>query len=848
MPQIKVRFFASIGGNDAVKADLLFGKELKLKDDDFHLDKEQFLQIGDVKLKFKDDTEFPLPGEPERTVTAWVKLNDAKPLPFDDEKFSVTLSANRDLTTCTLALKQAAIDFVATDFGPMRLKEGRAELTFGDRPWQLEIKPTDGGKTVGEMNVLGALFEIAPFKVNAGGIVEAEAKAIASNTSPEIGGLERLSFIEGRVTLAGPRIQAMIKLSFSLPYFAGSKGLMEVHLSRQKTDDPWLIATSSSVNSDATWTDPSGWLRFSKMGLNFDLSWTPPPAGVKEDGKFSVKNPRASGTVVFRSGDLAGAAKEWIGGLFSGLQTEFRDTSLTELGKSNFQFNFNPSGGFQIRAMGILQLNIASLTLGADFVDLGGISLELENLAGATLRGGVSGLKISLRGTPQLSMATTSIDVGMSAPGGIKASGTLNYVNTETLQALEGRGSLTTPTFPGVSVMFRIGRAKLTGQSGWIPTVVIYAAVPVVIQLFPGVVIRQIALGLGINAEISGTSRLTLAQARARLGQGLPDASSLAAWTASNTPLVLVARAFAASSQGPDNKQMDLYVCDLTLIVTSDFQIAVLGKLWLQTSMDDAQTPAFQALPSAVAMLLIDGQEPSLRLVAQTNSNGKTSLSSSGLVGKLLGSSLPVTHLAMEATPNGMALVVGPNPIAGDLGPLQISGSTLLAFRSTQDQSYALLRSTLQAGFSSSASMSFGPVSIRASMRFGFASELVLLGFYKDGSLVVYGRAHVVAFVAVNVHIRIGFEIRISLPFGQRITISWSRDWDFDLQVHVDLQIELALQSDGGVGIVGNASISINLVGVQAMLSVPLSVNPAIVNTGRVRQQTIEADLDKLLG
>lgn len=846
MPDMKVRFLASIGGNDDFTADLLVDKVLKL-DDSNKVIGSQSMQLADVVLEFAAGTQFPEPGKPSDDVSAKVRLTDALSLPLDPEKLVLKLSAKRAVDgVCTLEPTAVKLGIDEKVWDPLLIKSCEALLTFGGKPWQLELKPKDDGNTVAEMLLLGCLFEFSAIKLNASGIVYASAKAKPTANKPELGGLDNVTLIQGSVELSGARRQASLQFSFSLAYFAGSKGLLDIHMSRQektKPDDPeakWLVATSTSMNSDATWSDPSGWLSFSKMGLSFDLS--------EEGGKFTVKQPRASGTVTFRAGALVGAAKEWLGELFSGLRTDFRDVSLSGLGGKNFSFAFNPAGGFQIRALGIMQLKVASLSMGVDSFSLRGISLELENLAGAVVRGGVGDLKVSLRGAPTLDMQFTSIDVAMSAPSGIKASGSLQYIETDVLQAMEGSGSLTTPTFPGITIKFRVGRARLTDDSGWIPTVVVYAAVPVVIQLFPGVVIRQVALGLGINAEISGTTRLTLTKARQRLAEGLPDASSLAAWKASNTPLVLVARAFAASTQGPDTKQMELYVCDLTLIVTSDFQLAVLGKLWLQTSMDDAQTPAFQALPGAVAMMLLDGQEPSLRVVAQTNANGLTSMSKCGLVGKMLGSGLPETHLAMEATPNGMALVVGPNPISGDLGPLQISGSSLLALRSTPTKSYALLRSSLQAAFGASASMSFGLVSISASMRFGFSSELVLLGFYENNSLVVYGRSHVAAFVAVALHIRTGFEIRISLPFGGRITISWAKDWDFELRVHVDLEIELALVSDGGVGIRGHAAISVNLCGISASLRVPVDVNGEKVDLGRTKQTGIENDLKLLLG
>lgn len=742
-------------------------------------------------------------------------------------------------------ITEASLRAAGGSFLGMTLNPCMVEFTrpLGHGPWQALLRPVpvpenETPKPVATFAILGVEFSLARLVLNASGVVEAHAKADLQKEIA-IPNLKGVRVVAANVTLAGQQVQASLRLTFAFDYFVGAKGELEVEASRGPLPSPWQVAAATRINSGATWTDPSGWLTFRDMGVEVDVG--------DQDGKIAVRDVRTSGQVTFHAEALEAKSREWLSDLFSGLSTEFRNVSLRGAGAGPaFGFSFRPRGGLQIKALDIFNLHIPELRFDERMLTLRNPAISL-NIGSASLRGRIGELKISLAGAPSIEgVDAFSIEMALSAPGGVKASATMHYKHTETVQTVSGTGQLTTPTFPGVQVMFVIGRFKPANT--WLPTLVIYAATPVDIPLFPGVVVRRLGLGLGVNAEVEGTTRLTLAQARKRLESGLPDVSQPASWTPKETDLTLLARAFVSPTKGLAHSDPELYVADLTIIVTSDFQFAVMGKLWLLTSLDHAQTTPFQGRPSAAGMMLLDGQEPSLRVVAQTRSDGLTSVGGQGVVGSLLGNMVPETRFAMEATPTGLAVVLGPNPIRGSLGPLQVTGSSLLAFRSTPYRAYAISRSSLEARFGTSASISFGLVSISASLRFGFSSELVLLGYFSGSQLVIYGRAHVSAYVEVNLHIRIGFRIRIGLPFGRSITISWHQDWDFNWQIHVDLDIELAVSSQGSVGMVGRAQIRVAVVGVSATLQVPVDVNTGLITDGRNLEKAIRADLEQLTG
>ncbi len=707
---------------------------------------------------------------------------------------------------------------------------------LGQGPWQAKLRAEEAQRPVATfvMAAMAVEFALTDLTLDAGGIVDATA-SVNLQMQPTIEKLASVRIVSATLEFARQQVHATMRLSFDLDYFVGAKGELDIEASRSSGAPDWQVAATTRINSGTTWTDPSGWLTFSKMSIEVDVG--------DVGGSVGVRDIKTSGQVTFRADALEAKSKEWLSDLFSGLTSEFRNVSLGGTGV-DFGFSFRPRGGLRIKALDIFDLHIPELKFGTRQLTLRNPSIGL-NIGSASLRGRIGSLQILLEGVPRIDgVESFEIDMALSAPGGVKASARMKYNQTETVQTVSGRGQLTTPTFPGVEVMFQIGRFKPNRE--WLPTLIIYTATLVDIPLFPGVVVRKLSLGLGINAEVEGTTGLTLAAARKRLEEGLPDVSQPASWKPDTTELTLLVRAFVAPSKGVLHNNPELYVADLTIIVTSDFQFAVMGKLWLLTSLDHAATEPFQKRPSAAAMMLLDGQEPSLRVVAQTRSDGLTSAGADGVIGHLLGRMVPETRFALEATPSGLAVVIGPNPINGNLGPLQVTGSSLLAFRSTPNRAYAVSRSSLQARFGALASQSFGLVSISASVRFGFSSELVLLGYFDETRLTIYGRAHVSAYVEVNLHIRIGFQIRIGLPFGRSITISWSQDWDFNWQIHVDLDIELAVSSHGGVGLVGRAWIMVEVVGVTASLQVPVDVNTPLIQDGRKLEETIRNDLQQL--
>lgn len=725
-------------------------------------------------------------------------------------------------------------------FDSLSLAAGTATLALGLAPWRLALTAEDG-QPVGRIalpGTSGIAFDINQLTLDASGVASCAAALVPGSCT--IGALS-LYVGEGTLAVRGTRVEARLKASFELDYFAGASIDLQLTVAGDLADGPWTISGLTHIGGNAPWRDPSGLLTFDQMSATVDFT---------ASGAGYTSTVRIGGRVAFAARSLPASVEAWFGRLFSGLTVTFADLTVQTGDITLPAFTFSPPESLRLKALEIFQLNVPTLAFGKGYVILKDANIRLAE-AGAVLSGTIGDLKILLDAGPSLELGKgrTAIDMELATPGGFKGQARLVDISTPDVQAIRGEGRISSPALAPVEATFTIGSSRRVDGKTWRPVVSIMVGEDDVnIPLFPGVVITRIELGAGINRHVAGVTKLSLQQAQQRLRDGLPDVFKQESWEDHETALTMVARLFVESSQTTGAATPSLYVADMTLLMTSEFQFAAFGKLWFYTSRGDARTAPFQQYPSAVGLAMFDGQQPSLRVVAMTHPDGRSTLTDKIPAAQLLGMRIPRSQLAFEATPAGMALVLGPVEVGTTLGPLQVAGSTLFALRSAGGRVYAISRSSLSASFSASTrTLSVGPASLSGSINAGFAATLGLLGHYANGALTIYGVAHASCWVELALHVRIGFSIRIRAGFV-RITISWHQDWDFNLRMHVDLDLEATLTSDGGIGIDGRARIEVNVLGIGAALSLQIAANDQLVRDGRAMYATINQDVNQLLG
>lgn len=855
MPEVKLLLEEQFG-DDRLVVDL-FDQPLKLNDAG-RLEATVKLAATQFELTFdKDKASFPSTAPGELAVPASARLlGDAfQAMPT----ILVMLQVRRDSVKAAritgITVESMEIAESGFDWGGLKVYPCKARLVLGAQPCQLILEPE--GKKAASFKLLKSEFEFTEtLAFSANGV---RGRCEASDTTKEAFRQELRNILSPAVevpaihacgaVLADGSWSVSMDVAFDVRFFKGGTGELKLTASSPARGNAWEIESEVTLGNVTRWTDPYGWFQIERPGLD---------ARFTASGDTFKSAVSLSGTFRFLPGSLDRLdpkVADWFGGLFDGISTEF-DSLFDGLPK----IALKPVSPFRLKALDMFQLRIPRIDVSfsstgkAPTFSLKGIDLGL-NIGDVSLRGTLP--TVTFDPFEKLDIARggdLTVDMALSAPGGVKGSGRISYKDNPLERYLEGAGQLSTPALPGVAVAFRVGQFRPSQKEDWLPTVLLYADAPAKIPLFPMVVVQRIGIGVGVNCEVRGTSRLTLAQAQKLVAAGnLPDVSKPREWIPTpHTALTLLARLFAGPI--PEENVIGFYSADITLIVNSEAQAAAFGKLWLYTQTADARKEEFQQRPAALALMLLDGQEPSLRIAAQTTGNGRSSANVDGLAGNLMGFGLPSMRLAFEATRKGLLLVLGPNEMSGQLGPLSVTAKSLLAFRVAADggTSYVMSRSSLRAVFDWRASASVGPVSLSASFNASFAADLQLLGAYErinDSSrLLIYGSASLVLNAVLALHASVGFSIRINCLFTS-FTISWHVDYDFRLEVHIDLALQVALGTEGAaLGLEGHATARVSVLGISASLSVPLSLNTSTVSNARSRFQQIETELREVLG
>lgn len=729
-------------------------------------------------------------------------------------------------------------------FPGLTLMAAAATLRLDMTSWQLTLSGQEPVATLRLPGLAGVAFNISRLVINATGITECVGALVPAST--QIGSLA-LQVSDGTLALRGSKIEARLQARFQLDYFRGASVDLQLAVSVDLANPDTLSVMGLTLLANTVpWTDPSGLLSFDQMAVTVEFTRAGPSAG-----PTFTSTVRIGGRVTFLPQDLAADADAWFGKLFSGLAVSFENIEMVlDKGAGLPRFAFSPPEGLHLRAFAIFDMRVPMLEFEKFGVNLIGAALRFD-AGGAVVSGTVSRIEIKLGKAPSVDIALggPALALELAAPGGFKGHAYLRQINSATMQAIEGGGRISSPALPALEATFHIGRSLRTDGRTWRPTLsVIVAREDVNVSLFPGVVATRVELGAGINRRVAGVTGLSLAQAQQRLKDGLPDVFQQESWEDAETDLCVVVRLFAESAQTQGDQVMSLYVADMTLLLTSNLQFAAFGKVWLYTSRADARSAGFQKQPAAVGLAVFDGQQPSLRVVAATRPDGRSSLTDIIPAAQLLGMQIPRAQFAFEAAPSGMTLAIGPIEVGAALGPLRVAGSTSFVLRSAGGRVYAISRSALSAAFNASTgSVNLGPATLTGSVSANFAATLALLGDFEQGRLTVYGLAHATCSIELALRVRIGFRIRISVGFGS-FTISWHEDWDFTFGMHVDLNLEAALTSSGDIGVDGRASLSVNVLGISASLALHIVSGEDVVQDGRKVYQAVVTYVDKLLG
>lgn len=563
--------------------------------------------------------------------------------------------------------------------------------------------------------------------------------------------LKDVTLTEGRLQLSGRRWSATATATAGLPWLEGARG--ELLFETGSDHGGLAVDARFDVPLGDVWRDPSGVLAFHEPAASINVAW---------DGQWHVDG-SLSGELRFDASKIASEAKEIASDVLDRMSLSFEGLSLSSLGSlgsdGNGSVRLDFLKPFEGDIWDIFRFRLTSFHLTSAGAGLGGT--VAFNLGPVQFGGEFPALNFSFTEGRGLSLSDDfdfGIDGALKLAGGVEAQMSFRKRKDDTLESLDGAGSLRVPRWGDFGVALSVGRTS-AGQ----PSVFIFGDLDMVQPLYPGVVLRKAGLGFGINRgfgeDLSGRSPAEILEHLRTTRSN--DVMAPAAWEVRDG-VQLVMRGMFSATTGP-NDEPDMYVADLTATLDERFRLTAVLDGWAFTKLDDAPDPSFRNRPFVRGALVVDPKAPSLAAGMLTRKGSKHSLE--GAAGELVSALLDARELEamVRADPSRFALRITQHDALNILG-IRLRATQTLALCASRKGAWMAARATAGASFSTRIPASAGPVSASITASVTVNAELGVLGAIVDSKLCLYGVASMSA--RFTLHAKLEIRIRIRFKIG----------------------------------------------------------------------------------
>lgn len=655
-------------------------------------------------------------------------------------------------------------------------------------------------------------------------------------------GLRECRLTEGRLQLRDSTFAVQVSATTSLPYFEHSEGVLTLRAASGSA-----LSASWQMRLGQTWADPTGNIEVREPRASVSVEYQ------REDGRWKI-NGKLGGELQFVGlSRLEGAARQWLGEAANALRLEFADLDLGRLhdpGSLGISLALlQPPAS--LRLWDVFDLDLTEFALRAGGIALGG-GIRLRGIGGGvTLEGRLPRLALDfVDGAIRLSLANgdaPAISARLRTPGGISVAIELQRQSTAFSEELQGHGALSIPSMPAIAITCALGTRTQAGGNK-VPLFLLYARTDYPVPLFPGVVLRHVGLGFGINKIlqiIKGRSHTDLVSDIVNGPKGWPDPGQLSSWVTSDgddTDLSLVADSYLAPAQ--QGEGVFPYVGAATIYArpTNDFVILLGANLWLMTSLEDARNPDYRKRPAAIGALALYPRHGYLEFQARTRPNSHMTEDNPFLRSGLDAVS---AEIIIKASRDEFLFRVGPLRSEAELGGVRLAGQVTYATYVGSNGAIAVLQGNLsgKASLSAEVQMSFGPLRVSAGFRCqaDLAFETVMAGMVlPELGLALYQQARV--YVALELTVWAQIEFRLVIRFWRfRKTLSWSTSHSASLRLSVDLWLKVLVAREPEL--YGRAAVDVHLFGYRFSPTLQLGRETDRLKTAQTRLGSLLAGL-----
>jgi hypothetical protein len=457
----------------------------------------------------------------------------------------------------------------------------------------------------------------------------------------------------------------------------------------------------------------------------------------------------------------------------------------------------------------------------------------------------------------------------------IKFAGEMGWIDTARERYFFARGSLRMTGFPEVQGFLKLGTG-IKDDGSTAPNLAIFADLPYEAELFSGVVMKRVGLGLGLNNRLAALgSRPEPREILARLDRINPEQEQNWTFVSEGGVYVsVVATTLLGSNRGDVTCA---YLAKLILSIDTNIDIVAVAQVWLFSSQQFLEKGDNSRRPALVGAAVLRAREQTFSLVTQTLPN--PAIEGNKMLSELL--SRVQARFSFYLSPDLADYYLEELSYSENL--FGISVLAIGSYRIAIGRFGALFRAQLALrGSLPKRSLSLGIGG------FEFSGDMALDadfgGLVTSQGLTAYGAVRVSIAFRVSAYILIPtiafetrtfektFSITISIPYlsCRRWRCKWkTEDITKIIKVKVNLVIPvvklkpyhlpettldlllegaLAFDESGGIGFSGTLAIATSICGHSLRIAPRFDYRPEVVSSVRSRVAAVEDRINQLRG
>ncbi|MDA7978296.1 MAG: hypothetical protein MPJ50_05940 [Pirellulales bacterium] len=436
----------------------------------------------------------------------------------------------------------------------------------------------------------------------------------------------------------------------------------------------------------------------------------------------------------------------------------------------------------------------------------------------------------------------SSLGFEMALASTAKCAGSVGWVETEVERYLSVTGKIQLQGLPEISGLVKFGTGDKDSGRQEI-NLVLYGETELDEQLYTGVVVKSLGLGIGLNNRLKALPPKPSADAiieridTVKPGEVDPKGQPVAwAFVREGGFYASIIGSTIIGSNLGESDVLNAYLCQLVVSFDSNLDLVAAGKLWLSCSLDGLRDHPDN--PAFVGAMVLSPRQQKLELVLQSRPNPY--IEENDLMEKLL--SKVRVRFAFRMTPQLVDYHLSELSYRDRMFGADVA--IIGEYRFAVFKRAVLLKSELSATGTIKENFSAGPG--------GFDMEGQAHLHYGYGGLLTTSGAMAYAFIDAGLRFRVSawIEIGFSISFkicGKRKTIRWTvvfRTRIPELELSFRGNIGLA-DRDGLIGFELQVGINIPICGYRLRASGRWDVNSDLYHDVRARVAAFERELDE---